>query len=482
MPVTLELNSDEAKLIRGIAKTEGAIEKLTQRLRELEREGKRTNDGVEDGMKKTEKASDRASGALGKQVAAYVSVGAAIGVATSALRAFQQQEDRAVASLLAITDATVRLNQVATSPEDLKSLQARADALSRKSGVDANTSRNLVFRARSEGFEGELETIFGLTQLIAPDASANVFKTGRLFPGNTLSNRALLNASLASAGSSELNVEQLAAQLPSVAEGSAAAGAGVVESLALQSVLSGQFARGSTSADRIKAFGIKLGLPGSGFGGQGIIGGAQALAAASPESRAAFLGESAELNTAFRKVQEQLPQLIERRDFIAAEVAKTGTSGSLINLGLGRATGDPGLAATLELQRAEQGLSITERDRFSSSGASKRAAVLNVQERLTTQGRSQAQIFAGRGFAEATRFLGGGERAITASGRVGSRIPGLVANRGADDVEGIAAEAFSVLLDAARELSVAAAKIRARNGSETEDLTPQTMNGTPRDR
>lgn len=267
-----EAEEDRAK-VKAIATTQRymtTLEKLEAELKDVkqqydagrvsiqtvERAQKRLNDAQEEMNKNGfQKASEGVENYLSK----VATVAGTIGIITSAWNDARQAQEDAVNSLKAKGDSERSLVQIATDAKDLQSMTTLAAELSTAHGVPVETINKAIFAGRSEGFSDAVPEIIASHQVIDPEAALSVAgKTPVLFNG-AVSPLEAVSMTLKAGEPSNMDFEDIAANLPKVAEGGSLAKASVEESMATLAVMSSRFASGETDADRIRAFAVKVG-------------------------------------------------------------------------------------------------------------------------------------------------------------------------------------------------------------------------------
>jgi hypothetical protein len=326
--VAVVMTGEEAKLWRAQQKILAQTKELEGSYKKVGSAGKKAGDDGEKAAKNQAAAQQRLVSSINQTVASWVSVTAAVNVARQVIAHHQQETESATRSFDTLNDARRRLTQVSVDASDRQRLETIADQASAEYGVEREVTRRVLFSARSEGFEDFFREIISSARVVAPESAAQAAgQIPALFPGAGLTPRQSVNAALVAATQSRLTFEQLTANLPGAAEGAGAAGAAPAETMALQSVLASRFKSGETAADRIRVLGAKIALD-SELGGKGIVGAVKELQAAGEERRKDFLGESNELNAAFRVVGEELATIEELTRLVdeAIQTAETPRS------------------------------------------------------------------------------------------------------------------------------------------------------------
>lgn len=276
-------------------------------------------DAIKHGQQEVGEKNDVAfgEGALKKVTAiaaSYLSVQTAINLATRALEAHNEERNKGRSETERLQDSRRRLFQISSSGEDFNQLEARADAAAGKFGVDRGLARQVLFTARSEGFENEYEQVLKLSPVIDPQSAGTVAGQVReLFKKENVDVTGAIAAVLEGARSSRVDFEGITRALPQVGEGGRAQGAGIDESIAGVSVLASVFKSGETTGDRLKAFLSALSLNDA-TKGKGLIGGFEALQSLPEEDRKKFLGSSQELNAVYSALKDTIGDVKTRRD------------------------------------------------------------------------------------------------------------------------------------------------------------------------
>jgi len=327
--VIVEMSGDEQKLLRSLRKV-------------VDEQSK-----VEGGLKKTGKQSvvtakvmikgfgESAVGALKNYGVGMLSLGAAVQQVSQFMSHLAEQSRLAGESIAAVADQRRSLVQVSRTSAEFEQLENLADEIAQSAGMKRGEAREVVFDAKSLGFMEIVKDIAQSREVIAPNvASKAAGKIPELYRGEIGPLQAI-NMSLAAGEASAFNVEEFIQHLPTAASGAQAAGSSPAEAAGLLSVLGGQFARGSSAAERIKAFGLKVGLD-ERLSGMGIMGAYEALAGTNPftafteEERKEFLGESMELNELYLKLKQNAAQIGERTGEVQTAIDTSGTASSVL--------------------------------------------------------------------------------------------------------------------------------------------------------
>lgn len=360
-------------------------------------------------------------GQVAKLAAGYMSWQAGLQLAGDALRYVQQETEKAKGSQDALVDQRRALVQVASDEGDLQQMIARADAAAAKFGVARETAYQVMFQARSEGFETQYEDVMRFAPVVAPTSAAGV--AGQV-PGlfkqtEALTSEQAISGTLLAAQQSRLSFEEIARAMPQAAEGMAIAKGSFAETAGVLSVLASRFKSGETAADRIKAFTTKLGISEE-FGGRGLVGGFEALQAADAETRAEFLGDSNELNAVFQILSEELPTVKARIAAVASEV-KTAAGGgeSLAERQVRVALSDPAERARIERMRAGIEREQANERQFAEAGSLRQAAIDRELAAMKDVGQTGFSQWGAEKAGRAAELAGAGPTLTTGVTQVG---------------------------------------------------------------
>lgn len=257
-------------------------------------------------------------GSVASVATGWLSVGAGISAATQALTEYQRQEERGRNETTKLAEARKELLQV--SQGDFAQLERRADAAAVAYGVDRATAREVLFTARSEGFESDYENIVQLAPLMDPRSAARIAGQVRtLFDKEQLSSMGAINAVAQGSNYSRLSIDEMTAALPQAGEGGRQQGATLDETVAGIAVLSSVFKSGETTGDRLKMLMSKMAINPA-TAGRGLLGGLDVVQGMSEADRNRFLGDSQELRAAFAaatdmegKIREQVAAVRDAR-------------------------------------------------------------------------------------------------------------------------------------------------------------------------
>ncbi|MEP0344354.1 phage tail tape measure protein, partial [Rhodopirellula bahusiensis] len=301
-------------------------------------------------------------------------------------------------------DGKRRLLQVSTSAEDFEALSDRADKLSTDYGLDREEARNLVFSARSEGFEGSLDFIASNDQAIDVESQAAVAgQVPTLFRSEGLTGEQAINATLAAAQNSRLSFEQIGGSIASASEGASLTGSTAAETAGSLAALASRFKSADTAADRIKAFALKLDLDTDvtdkegnvireSLADIGLVEAVERLQAMSDGDRSAFLGDSQEVNTAYNVFVEELDTIKKFIGSAQQAIDTTGTDQSPTARARAIVAGDDQLQSVLAESKAANRLEISRESNRAVEEGNRQTKVTDELRRAEEGGASPFAI------------------------------------------------------------------------------------------
>ena len=292
---------------------------------------------------------------------------AAIQLATKAFQLLSDAKSKALQSQETLSDPNRRLVQVSNSSEDLAAMQKRADDASIATGVSRDVARQVLFSARSEGFENSFEAILASNEVLDPLAASTVAgKVPALF-GGKISSMESVSLGLRAAKDSNLNFEQMASSLPTAAEGGALVGASPEELFAVQGVLASRFKSGDTAADRIKAFASSAGIDDR-MKGKGIIGSYETIQAMPEDERKDYLGKNQELNAAYTILGEEMPKIQAQLKILQEERKAFADGGGTLREQINIARADTNIQTVSNVRRAQIAEEVIREEKLGSRG------------------------------------------------------------------------------------------------------------------
>jgi len=398
------------------------------------------------------------AGSLGVVTTAAGAAAAAVGVVTAALRAAKEQAREAAAEGDKLFNVRRTLNQVATSPEHLKSMMDRADNAAQKYGLKREKAHEIMADAVGSGFEKDYESVVA-AHAGAVDAGAAggmAKKLLSIYKGNDpkLSAKSAIDMTLNAAKTSDLTFEDLASGVPQAAEGGSLVGSSAEETVATLSVLGGQFGSVQTAADRIKGFGARAGTDDR-LKGKGLVGAFRTLRDEfSEKERKKFLGDSQELNVMYQKMKENEAAIVQRTNEVKAARKESEGGNGEVQQALNRADKTPQLRAAIIKQRAENARDIAKEAKLGEHGQLQATGMANAEETALTENRNALNRFGNYVTAGASTYLGASGGTVETAGKLG----GAVTELGAGSLLGPFVFAGKLLQQAATELSNATRK------------------------
>lgn len=320
-----KFTGDAAQLEKEIEKLRRDYIKLQEQMGRNTAAAKKSAEQAEQSSKSVSRFATTAVQNVASMAAGWLSVSAGISAATKALADYQQQEERGRNETDKLAEARKQLLQV--SQGDFKELEKRADAASVRFGIDRVTSRNLLFTARSEGFEADFEKVAALNPITNPESAARIAGQVRtMFDKENLDTMSVINAVLKGARDSRLNIDQLTAALPQAGEGGRQQGATLDETVAASAVLASVFKSGETAGDRLKMLMSKMATNQT-TAGRGLLGGLDAIQSMSRQDREKFLGDSTELRAAYAAATDMEDRIRAQTAAVReSRVSATGTN------------------------------------------------------------------------------------------------------------------------------------------------------------
>lgn len=351
---------------------------------------------------------------IAKWGAAWAAAAGSIDLIREAMERVRATNERALSALEGTAAGDKRLLQVSNSAEDFQALSGRADDLAKSEGISRDEARNLMFSARSEGFEGSTDFIASNSQVLDIESQATVAgQIPGLFTKETLTPEEAINMTLAGAAESRLDFGEIARALPSAAEGGSLAGASSEETVATLSVLASRFKSGDTAADRMKGLSTKFGLDDR-FKGGGILDNVEKLQGMSEKERSEFLGGSQEANAAYEMIVDEMSTIRDREKIIGQARQATGTDQSITSQKRAAAAEDEGLATLKKLNRSEIRKEIAEEENRAVEEGSRQTRKNDALSGAENRGESKLKIAGVEMFSNKVSDYGFEEEAVNA--------------------------------------------------------------------
>lgn len=393
--VVVVMSSDEQKLWRAQQRLIEQQTKMTRNYSRVKQEARAAGKEADDSF------GAAAVSRIGAYASGLLTVGAAVAQITAGWRELEQTQQRALDSMQATASPERYLMQVAQGntveevQADFRRMVQRADELAAmSSGMDRASARELVFNARSAGFEDALDFIASTGAVITPGSAGEVAGRGPRLFGEGVTPTQAIAGTLAAAEQAIFNFEQIAQALPSAALGGQAVGADARETLAVLSVFSDRLKSPLQAADMMNLFGATVARD-EDLSRLGLVGAFRALQAMDPEERKGILGQSIGLAGFMRTMEAGMGDIQTRRDAIAAAMATAETPSSQIQL----------RREAMERERGDR-LSV-ERERIRNEIAGESAVGGIASRREMTRLESERRFAESGGGASATldRFM-----------------------------------------------------------------------------
>lgn len=368
---------------------------------------------------------------------AWLSVGAALGVVQSGMADVRAEQEAALGSLLGQADPERRLAQVATSGADLDALIAKGETISATTGMPRNDSKMLVFTARSEGFEADLDMIAANHSVLEGTSQAKLIGTlGKAFKSEGLSGEQRMSALLTAAGLSKFDAETVGKALEKSAVASTDAGADMAETMAVNAVMANVL--GDPAGDRSNAFASFVNLNDK-LKGKGFVGAVKTIRAMSDDERKKTLGGSMEVNQAFSVLDRNLAEVEQVTDAVRRDEIETAAGRGTLRQRRSVVESSPRFQARIAVLASANRKEIADEQALAAEEARFQSQQALARARATEQGGSQLMGAFGSAAGSTARNLGLGadQSAGIVSGVAGDEMSRLqrVASKLAGDTE-----------------------------------------------
>jgi hypothetical protein len=361
----------------------------------------------------SEKARNQVNGLVSDSLRGFAEMATGVGLVTAATmkltEAFalvKKAKDDALQNQQGLSESNRRLVQVSNSPEDLANMQKRADDAAMATGVSRDVARQVLFSARSEGFESSFEGILASNEVLDPMAASTVAgKVPALFGGKIGSMEAV-SLGLRAAKDSNLNFEQMATSLPTAAEGGALVGASPEELFAVQGVLASRFKSGDTAADRIKSFSSSAGID-ERMSGKGIIGAFDTISAMSDEERTEYLGKNQELNAVFKILGEEMPKIKKQLSVLEKERADFAAGGGALREQIQIASADAGIQNVSNVRKAQVTEEVIKSEKLATKGGDDAVATAQANALIEQKDANMVDRLVTTSVSSGLQYVGG---------------------------------------------------------------------------
>jgi hypothetical protein len=268
--IEVVMTGDESRLVRSFQhataeqnKQEGALRKSKSAAADLGKQADNAGAALQRAGRQGSQSFDGLSMSIGASVSALnIAQQALERLATTAVQAIRrarEEDKKGGETLKESKDWRGRLNQVADSPQDYQAMLDKVNKLSEKHGLPRAKVADALFKARSSGYEDFLPQMLAASQTYDLDAQAKVAtEIPTLFEGQRVGPIDAINMIAKASQKSKFTFEEMAAGMPTVAEGASLTGATAEESMAALGSLAQKYG-GTTAAERLKAYTSKVG-------------------------------------------------------------------------------------------------------------------------------------------------------------------------------------------------------------------------------
>jgi hypothetical protein len=236
--------------------------------------------------------------------AKFATIAGAVEIVRKALAFYNDEKEKAIGSSDSLVEVRRSLAQV--SKGDFDQLEARSEDLT-QFGIDRVQARQLVFDARSQGFEGE-EDVVAQADVVMGVQQATAFagEFRKFFGDEKLTIEQALNTAMSAAAESQKNIAGILPQIRTAAQGRLAGGESS-DIAATVAVLVDKF--GDSTGDRVRGLGIEL-ANNDQTRGMNMID-AMRKVLADPELRKEIEGGSKEVMAAVKGFEDMIDKIAE---------------------------------------------------------------------------------------------------------------------------------------------------------------------------
>ena len=416
MATELKFTSDMKEVKRDLAQLQKAFDKQTAKLSKMQdqaRQGKK-------GLKDMGKAGGDAASSISKVAGAWLSVGAAIGLASKALSFNNDLNEKAADMAKQSRFSLGALSQLAGGDQKAMSrMITEAKKTSAESGVDLNMAAKLQFNLESllipekrKMFSDLVGTVEDPGQL-AEGAVTLQTSFGEKETGGV---RNILNKGLAASSVSKTTLEQMTIGLAQTAPSLGAIGASDEEGFAALAVLSKARKSSEQAATEIEA--LSAALMKQGLAGQGLFQGIDTiqkkLVGKTDKEKLEFFGrkegfkgfqtllaQGAEVQQAFKKISESDNQNV-RNDNVAQAIRVR--------------QGDALLGPTEKTLKSEQKLNLSRLERRGVGELTTQGVIDEAMTLAEGRGETGAEISMKAGAMKTAKWLGLGPGTVAGFG------------------------------------------------------------------
>ena len=386
--VTLRIKAEEAQAIQSFQKLTDAEKKVELQSKKVAVQSKRTT-GI------ASKGALQAFAAVKSWATGLVSVGAAVGLVTRALRDMNAERRRGAAGITEGTLPRAALAQLARTPKQRLAMEAEVER-SRLGGVPRDLAYGLQFQLESLGMARHRKLFASLYPTVAePGEIAAGVDTIRaaLGPREVGSVRAATNKLFAASQISRARAEEFA---PAMATAAGAAGLARIsdEELFAAIARTTRPAGGAAvAATRVRAF-LSATTKKGGFEGLGIVGRARRLAGMGMNAQqlTEFLGRK-EAVAGLSDILKMAPDIRATTAEMYRVGAATGTEADYLRgMGVAGVAMPSSRAARIERVERETGALVRER-RLGPEQLLREAVAARVRSSARARGESEATVW-----------------------------------------------------------------------------------------
>jgi hypothetical protein len=363
--LAVEISKDaKSNLARELTRTSAKVAELEGKLKRAGQAGRQSGKQIKSGF-----GADAVS-QLARYAGGIVSIGTAIGTATRALRDYREVQKSAAGGVTGSAADIKRLVQISGGdPRRFQQYMQGMGGLA-KQGVMPAEAMQLMFAGPSLGFTVPEVVSAGRYKAFAQDLKPLLEAPAGLraaFGAETFGGKmdAAINALLAGAEKSRVNVEQLASQVLTPAQAVKKLGGGAVETIAAVSTAAPALASVEEAATAIgRAADILARKPE--LKGRGLVAGIEYAAGLSEKDLTKLIGENVRAERGIRVLIENLPKFRGTIEAINTAVRDTGTMESRINQGIRLARSERPLRELRMAERAESARKLGEMQAFAA--------------------------------------------------------------------------------------------------------------------
>jgi len=396
-----------------------SFEEVLQAIGKIDDETEKVARNATKDFKQVSAAGDQAFGDAAavkvRQFAAqWLAVSNMVALVKDGLSGVRQEQEGSLRSLMSQGAPEKRLAQVATSGADLDAMISKADQIAMETGMPREQAKQLVFSARSEGFEGDLDMIARGSSVFDASSQAKLIGTlGTAFKSEGLSGEQRMSAILTSASLSKFDAETMGAAVEKSAVAATNAGADMAETMAINAIMANVV--GAPAGDRSKAFASQVFMKDD-LRGKGFIESVKALRAMSDAERKDLLGGSTEVIEAYSVINNNMAEAESLYAALKTDETETAAGRGTFRQRQSVVEASPRFQERQRVLAAQNRQEIANEREKAAGEARFKAEEATARARATEAGSSPFLGVLGSQLAESARYLGAGpDRAAGAS-------------------------------------------------------------------